>query len=967
MPSSQASRHKSKGAGRHDRLDAALLTVVDAALGVCVFGLPLVMGGRHPLGHLLLVVAAAVAALAWMFRQAARGEFRWRRSPADWLLPAGLAVLVLQLAPLGDAILARLSPVTGKVLPLWTEQAEPGATLGLWSCVSMTPAATRAAIPLYLAYVLLVLVAVQRLKTLEDIERLLAGVALSAVLVASLALLQWATGTDQYLWVYDYPFSPASDGVKGTFSNHNHFAHFLALGLGPLLAWLLAGTLARRAQAGMGRRKKPEGFDSSALRVLALAVVAFAGLMSLSRGGAVALLVAAAMAVAVGCWAGLLGRRAVLGLAGTVVLTAVALTIYGYDKVQTRLGDLTAGSLEAVDANRARRVIWAADAKAVPHYLALGAGVGSHAAIYPTYLTSCPACEYTHAECSPLQLLLEAGVGGLGLMAVAIGLAAFWCVAALRAATARLRTSAVDAPLAAVAASGTRAPPGAAAAPPSSPQAPDPRRLLLCVGAVSAGLAADVAHALVDFVWYVPACMALVALLAVAAHRLWQLARDPSGRRFRAVAMPQPVALAGILVVTLGAAWAVAERVGPVVAQTHWDAYLRLDLAGIETAANRPKTVLPASRDLLAGNPAATASTVQQIAELEEVLRWVPDHARAHLRLAEAYLRHFELAQVTAPNAMPLAQIGEAVVAAGFASPQAVDEWLARAVGERRAELGRARDHARTAASLSPLDGDSYVLLANLCFLDGSHCEAARAAYIAQALAVRPCEGSVLLEAGKQAVLTGNLPQAVDYWRQAFQRSAVHRAQIIECLAGRVPIAHLLAAFHPDLDALRAFHARYAKWAEPAQSAALCQVYHQCTGNAALGGDDDQAAARGWIDDQLGELRRAYLGEAQAEAARLQGAAAARAWLEAASLCGQMGDRSGELEAVERAARADPSQFPARYEAARCLVAAARYADAQPHLNWCLQRRPNDARLHALLHEVVAKRAEPPEAAPVRR
>jgi thioredoxin-like negative regulator of GroEL len=129
-----------------------------------------------------------------------------------------------------------------------------------------------------------------------------------------------------------------------------------------------------------------------------------------------------------------------------------------------------------------------------------------------------------------------------------------------------------------------------------------------------------------------------------------------------------------------------------------------------------------------------------------------------------------------------------------------------------------------------------------------------------------------------------------------------------------------------------------------------------------LGGDEELAAARGWIRDQLTELRRFYREMAQSEAARLQGTAAARAWLEAASLCGQMGDRSGELEATERAARADPSQFPARYEAARCLVAAGRYADAQPHLNWCLRLRPNDARLHALLREVVAKRPEPPAA-----
>jgi len=954
MPSSEATRRKSQSGRRTDQVQTALLTVVDAALAVCIFAVPLAMGGRHALGHLLLVAAATVAALAWMFRQASRGEFRWRRSPADWLLPAGLVLLVLQVAPLGDAILARLSPTACQVLPLWTAQAEPGTSLGVWSCASLCPTATRAAIPLYLAYALLVLVAVQRIKILEDVERLLAGIAVSVVAIASLALVQWATGSDQYLWFYDHPFSLASEAVKGSFSNRNHFAHFLALGLGPLLAWIQSATLARKEPDGIRRRRKGEAFDSSAFRLLGLAVVVFAGLMSLYRGGAVALLLAASVAVAVGCRAQLLGRRTVLGLAAMALLTAAALTIHGYDKVQSRLGDLTAGSLEAVDAHRSRRAIWTADAKAVPHFLPLGSGVGSHAEVYPMYMETSPGCEYTHAENSPLQLLLETGVVGLGLMTAGIGLAAFWCIGALRAAAANLRTAPRDPP------QGTSAVRQADCKDPHTGQ--DARRILLCAGAVSASLAADAAHALVDFVWYVPACMLLVALQAAAAYRLWQLARDSSGRRFRTVAMPRPAGLAAILALTLAGAWGVAGCLSPTVAQVHWDAYLRLENAAVEAAALKPKPDLPAASDPQAGAPAAKAATLQQITELEEVLRWEPDHARAHLRLAEAYLRNFDLAQTTSSNAMPLAEISEAAVAAGFASPAAVAEWLARAVGERRSDLSRAREHARAAVSLSPLEGEGYLLLAQLCFLEGPECTVARAAYIAQALAVRPNDGDVLLVAGRQAAQAGNLPLALDYWRKAFQNSLAHRMRIIDSLAGRIPVEGLLAAFQPDLDALRVLHARYAKWAEPAQSEPLRQIYRQCTQAVPSSGDEELAVAHTWILDQLTELRRFYREVAQSEAARLRGTASARAWLEAASLCNQMGDGAGELEAVEQAARADPSHFPARYEAARCLVAAGRYPDAQPHLSWCLQRRPNDARLHTLLREVVAKRTEPAEA-----
>jgi O-antigen ligase/tetratricopeptide (TPR) repeat protein len=947
MASSQETRQRLTVRDRPtDRLEAVLLNVVDGGLAVCIFGVPLAMGGRHPLGHLLLVAAAAVVALAWMFRQGVRGEFRWRRSPADWMLPAGLALLVLQLAPLGEAALARLSPRTGHILPLWTAQADPDTALDVWSCVSMTPPATRAAIPLYIAYGLLLLVVVQRIKRLEDVERLLRCIALSVVAVAGLGVLQWAAGNGLYFWFYQHPYADASEVVVGSFSNHNHFAHFLALGLGPLLAWLAGAALEHPQQGRLSRARKGEVFDASTLRLLALAVVVFAGLMSLSRGGAVALLVAGSVAVAVGCRAGILGRRAVFGLAAVAVLTVAALGIHGYDKVGARLADLTSGSLEAMDANRGRRAIWTADAKAAAHYLPLGAGVGSHAEVYPMYLEITSTREYTHAENSPLQLLLETGAAGLGLMLTAMGLAAFCCVGALRKAAAAARRADQEHPLRGQ---------GARRTDHENPHGGrDARRMLLCAGAVSASLAADAVHAPVDFVWYVPACMMLVAVQAGAAYRLWQLAGDPSGRRSRTVLIPRPVGLAALLVLTLAGAWAIAGGIGPAMAQIHWDAYLRTEVAAAQPAAVKGKSA-PSTPD----DQAARVATVQQIGELEEVLQWDSDNARAHLRLAQAYLRYFDLRQMSSENAMPLSQIRAAAMAAGFTSAEAVDAWLGRALGDRRAGLDRARDHARAALRLCPLQGEAYLLLADLCFLNGSDGAAAQAAYIAQALAVRPYDGEVLMAAGKHAAGAGNLPLAIDYWQKAFQNSPVHRMQLIDLLAGRIPVEFLLATFQPDLDALRVLHAQYVKWAAPEQSEQLRQVFRQCTGTLLPGRDAEAAAARGWIDAQLTELRRSFRTVAEAEATRLQGTASARAWLEAGSLSGELGDRAGELESAEKAARADPSYFPARYEAARCLVAAGRYGDAQPHLNWCLQRRPNDARLHAFLREVVARRADP--------
>ena len=50
---------------------------------------------------------------------------------------------------------------------------------------------------------------------------------LAAVLMAAFALVQYFAGNGRFYWFYEHPFSSASDAVKGSFTNRNHFAQFL--------------------------------------------------------------------------------------------------------------------------------------------------------------------------------------------------------------------------------------------------------------------------------------------------------------------------------------------------------------------------------------------------------------------------------------------------------------------------------------------------------------------------------------------------------------------------------------------------------------------------------------------------------------------------------------------------------------------------------------------------------------------
>ena len=97
-------------------LGVILLRIVDLALAGSIFLVPMLLGGRHAVGRLMLVALAMVAAVAWSLRQCLSTRPRWQRSAAEWLLVAGVILLIVQLSPLPPAVLTHLSPHVSEIL-----------------------------------------------------------------------------------------------------------------------------------------------------------------------------------------------------------------------------------------------------------------------------------------------------------------------------------------------------------------------------------------------------------------------------------------------------------------------------------------------------------------------------------------------------------------------------------------------------------------------------------------------------------------------------------------------------------------------------------------------------------------------------------------------------------------------------------------------------------------------------------
>ena len=716
MPTHQPLIENSPG-GLHPGL---FQKIVDLGLLAILLIAPLCMGGRHPLGELVFVSLVALVTSAWLIGQCLAQRGRYSVSGAEGLLMAGVLLVGLQLVGLPQTVLSTVSPGLKEALPLWSSNSV-AISQGAWNTVSVAPHETMSGLSLFVAYCMLFTVLIQRVKSIDDAEQLLKWVAISAVSMTAIGLAQFFFGNGKFLWVYDHPFRTSESTVMGTFQNRNHFAHFLALGIGPLIWWIW-----KTCQATVGNRRQSKGewgassslTASNQIKVpllfVALVLTGVAVILSLSRAGIVVFAGAALVCSAVLAVKSLLGRKAIVAILSVTVLTGIGAVLYGTQSLEARFEKLTAaGSLE--DASSGRRQIWGAVLKGVPDFIGLGSGVGTHRYVYPRYITGDHRVEYSHAENGYLQILLETGVAGTSLFALGILLCVVWCLKAFR----------------------------------NSPSS----RHSACLAAVIAGLAASIFHSVVDFVWYIPACMSLTIFLVAVVWRLSRPGSDAHGRTAhtgKTIAIPRLI-WCGSAVVACGIFYAMLGlHLSPALANPHWDSFHRLSLTDGKSEFEQK----PESLD-------------QRIEHLEKLVSIDGANPRAHLSLASLLRLKFDDAQSKSGIPMPLAQIRDAANTSPFPSREALDTWLNRILDDRKLFLDRSLEHSRKAIALSPLQGEAYIFMAELNFLRETSRDH-ELALIDQALRTRPEAPPVLVTAGREALLAGDNETGLKHFKKVF-------------------------------------------------------------------------------------------------------------------------------------------------------------------------------------------------------
>ena len=752
---------------RENSLESLLLRIVDFSLFGIIFVAPLFYGGRDHLGHFVFICLTCIASSAWFFRQSILKAAVWHRTWANVLGTLAIVLVALQLLPLSSGLLSQLAPRNTTLLELWNTNSSTNASFDHWRTITVSPSSTKLALATLVSYMFLAITLIGRLRKLAEIERILKAIALAAVIMAAFGILQYFTANGLFYWVLKHPYSTTLDSAKGCFTCRNHFAHFLILGLGPLLYWIASNHSRGKDKQSQSGFSQPSWPDWEWIACHAgLGILVFAVLLSFSKGGILTLALASLFCLSLLYFKRLLSGAYIGSLLMFGILVLGGLSVSDYETISVRLNAFTTGSLDDLDNERGRRKIWAANVSAIQNGSLFGSGAGSHRDIYPVYLPESMNLEYTHAENGYLQIGSENGWLGIGLLCFGILLACSWCWLALS-------------------------------------RAESNRSFALALAATS-GILMSLVQSVYDFVWFIPSCMSVTIVLAISAYRIAQLERETDTSVGIELSPLNWKALAAAACIT--ACWAILASLGPAAASLPMTRY---QILAKETKKNSLEQIK--NKESYEENQNERLATLEaMVFHLRNVIANDPNSAIGHLRLAGRLLELFNLRQLASENAMTVDQVRDAAFASKFQSSQALKDWMKQAFGSNAQLLYQSYYHAKKGVKLSPLQGSGYMYLAQLCFLESNDSQRIES-YLSQGMLVRPFDGDTLFEAGRMKLLAGNFEESLNVWKTIFKDSGGHQYKIIRVLANQIPANLFLGFFEPDWDTLRAIWRDYSK------------------------------------------------------------------------------------------------------------------------------------------------------------
>ncbi len=408
-------------------LIACVVWAMEAVLLALICLSPWAYGAVHPGFEFLLDAGIAVLLALWAARMLLEGLITWKNSAVAICLAWLFLLGIWQSTPLPRHVLDWLAPTTvrcyDQLLPqqpetLPNDAARCDASIDPGSTLSLYPGATQREATRLLAVLLVFVIVYNNLTSQGALIRLSWLVLLNGAVLSLFALFQFfAAPRNTVYWIFSTQRTPF-----GPFICHNHFPDYVNMCIG-LGIGLLASQ--RRDHSSTSREedvslvqmlRNPRVLWICSALGLMLTAVAFSG----SRGGLLALVGAAVIC-------GVLGRLRLgssFRLGPSLVVAAVVLALsawFGTDLIKDRLATLESG-----EAFESRLPLWLRSLPIVPNFPIWGTGYGTFGYIEPMYRPDAPSTvelepiRFDHAHNDYLELLVEGGVVGLGLVVLAL-------------------------------------------------------------------------------------------------------------------------------------------------------------------------------------------------------------------------------------------------------------------------------------------------------------------------------------------------------------------------------------------------------------------------------------------------------------------------------------------------------------------------------------------------------------------
>ena len=267
---------------------------------------------------------------------------------------------------------------------------------------SASPFNTHQEFMLLLADVLMVFLAVQAFRTLEDWRGFVWFVMIFGFVVSVFGILQHLTFNGKLYWFREMYYG----GIPfGPYVNRNHFAGFAELFIPMALVPLMLGKVRRERWFIVGL----------------FAVVSIGSLfLAASRGGIVSFAVEVVMVV---IWMSLrrMGPKQMLGGAAVLIAALVMVSWLGVKEIAQRFSSMKAMEVSSGKRASMRRDTW----RIFVEHPWMGTGLGTLQIVFPAYDTLYDGRIVNHAHNDYLEALAETGIAGGLCCALYLGLLLF--------------------------------------------------------------------------------------------------------------------------------------------------------------------------------------------------------------------------------------------------------------------------------------------------------------------------------------------------------------------------------------------------------------------------------------------------------------------------------------------------------------------------------------------------------------